>query len=136
MSELISIEELGAIRELGESGMTTAFEIRRATQITPDSLDYDPYTDLGDSDLDPSSEGATTGSAYGWFFSHIQNDVTEADGQIRTIDIHTLRYPVGTDIRPHDTIVRPDTGETYDVIDTNADDTWAEEGKASLRRSE
>lgn len=136
MSELISIEELSAIRSFGEMGMTTPFEIRRATQITPDSLDYDPYNDLGDDDLAPDSEGATTGSAYGWFFSHIQQDVTESDAQIRTIDIHTVRYPVGTDIRPHDTIRRTDSGETYDVVDTNADDTWAEEGKATLRRSE
>ena len=136
MSELLSISELGAIRELGETGMTTQFLIRRATVISPDSLDYDPYEDLGDDTLDPDGEGAVTGSAYGWFFSRIQQDVTEDSGEIRTIDIHTLRYPVGTDLMPHDVIERIDSGEKYDVIDTNADDTWAEEGKASLRRSE
>jgi V8-like Glu-specific endopeptidase len=137
---LLDDAELTAIRELGESGMTTLFVIKRASVITTDHVAYDAAYDYGDdelTDFDPvyQTEDEVT-QVSGWLVSRLVSDPTTGQGQLATVDLHTLRLPVGTDIRPNDIAARVDNGAEYVVIDTNSDDTWPEWLKANVRRRE
>lgn len=137
---LLDDAELAAIRELGVSGMTTLFTIRRATVITTSSPSYDAAYDYGDDEMtapDPVYQyGDDTIEVYGWLKSHLVSDPSSGQAQLSTVDLHVLRVPVGTDIRPSDLAERVDSGAQYVVIDTNSDDTWPEWTKANVRRRE
>lgn len=135
---LLDDSELAAIRELGESGMTTPFIIKRSSVITTSSPEYDPNYDYGDdelSDLDPVYQTDVL-EVNGWLVSRLQNDLSSGQGMLSAVDLHVLRLPWGTDIRPNDVAERVSNGEQYVVIDTNSDDTWAEWLKANVRRRE
>lgn len=139
-SPLLSPTALAAIRKIGEGQMTTEVQIIRSTLITVDSPEYDPEYDYGDDEFEPAEadlyEGQIVGDALAWFVSDLQRNIQSDQGQMTTIDIHTVRLPVGTDVRPQDIIRRVDNGEEFIVIDTNTGDTWAEKMKVSVRRRE
>jgi hypothetical protein len=136
---LLDDDEIAAIRELGESGMTTPFIISRASIITTSHPDYDPNYDLGDdwlSDPDPVYQSADMMEVNGWLVSKLVSDLSVGQAQLSDVDLHILRLPVGTDVRPNDIARRVDTNEEYIVIDTNSDDTWPEWLKTHVRRRE
>ena len=138
MEPILSTSELGAIRELGESMMTTQITILRKTVITTSSAEYDIYYDYGDDDYtDPEEvEQEEAFETTGWFVSSLQTQF-DADIDISTQGLHVVRLAVGTDIRPKDLIRRVDDTEVeYVVIDVNEDDTWPEWIRAMVRRSE
>lgn len=136
---LLTDEEIAAIRELGESGMTTPFIIKRATVVATSDPEYDPDYDYGDdllTDPDPVYQTEDVATVNGWLVSRLASDLSTAQGQLSAVDLHILRLPVGTDIRPNDLAERVGSGEQYVVIDTNSDDTWPEWTKANVRRRE
>jgi hypothetical protein len=145
-SPLLEQSELAAIREIGEDGMQTAFQIWRSTiqPEDPAAGGYNASTDYGDDQvndpvdvLEPDDGiGSPVATVYGWFFSQLQTNVVAGSGQLTVVDIHILRLPVGVDIRPEDHVRRVDNGNDYTVIDTNNDDTWPEWQKCTLRRRE
>jgi hypothetical protein len=136
---LLDDDEIAAIRELGESGMTTPFIISRASVITTSHPDYDPNYDYGDDMLtepDPVYQSADVMQVEGWLVSRLVTDLSVGQAMLSDVDLHVLRLPVGTDVRPSDIARRVDTGEEYLVVDTNSDDTWPEWLKAHVRRRE
>jgi hypothetical protein len=140
---LLSASALARIRKIGEHQMTTEVRILRQAPVlqSPSVGGYDPNYDFGDDDDDFSIyEGSTyegpSTTAFAWFFSTIQTSNEDVNGEIGTVDLHEIRLPVGTDVRVGDTIERVDNGEQYNVIDTNAGDTWAEKLRVNARRLE
>lgn len=136
---LLSDEEIAAIRELGEQGMTEPFIIARAGVITTSSPSYDPDYDYGDdmlTDPDPVYQSEDVATVDGWLVTRLVSEPTSGQGQLAVVDTHILRFPWGTDLRPNDVARRVATGEEYVVGDTNGDDTWAEWLKANVRRRE
>lgn len=139
---LLSATALAQIRKIGEGQMQTLVKILRTTAVVQDADDvgYDPNYDFGDDDVEREIyEGRsedTYGLALAWFSSTLQSTNEDGDDQIRTIDLHEIRLPVGTDVRVQDIIERVDNGEQWVVIDTNAGDTWAEKLKVHARRAE
>ena len=136
---LLSDSEIGAIRALGESGMTTPFIISRATVISTSHPSYDPAYDYGDDLLsaeDPVYQTEAVTQVNGWLVSRLESDLSTGQAQLSDVDLHILRLPVGTDVRPNDIATRADTSEAYLVIDTNTDDTWPEWTKSHVRRRE
>ena len=136
---LLTDDEIAAIRELGVSGMTTPFIISRAAVVTPSHPSYDAAYDYGDDLLtaaDPVYQSEDVATVDGWLVSRLASDLSTGQGQLADVDLHVLRLPVGTDVRPNDVATRQDTMEAYVVIDTNSDDTWPEWTKAHVRRRE
>lgn len=139
--EFLDASELAALRELADPYFTTPIEIYRPGTGPVDvaAPGYDPTQDYGDDEITfPDAEpGATPVAATtGWFFSTIQTAVDNSSGQVATIDLHQLRLKLGTNIRSQDIVKRLDSGETYVVVDTNAEDTWPDMLRAALRRRE
>lgn len=138
---LLSATALASIRKIGEAQLTTLVKIIRPVPVVqdPTQMSYDPNYDFGDDDdTFEIYEGAETtyNLASAWFHSTIQSTNVGDDQAIRTIDLHEIRFAVGTDVRVQDIIERVDTGEQWVVIDTNALDTWAEKLRVHARRAE
>lgn len=136
---LLDPSELAEIRALGEAGMTETFVIRRASVITTSHPSYDPDYDYGDDELtdpDPVYQTEDVTTVDGWLVSSLQSNLSTGQAQLAAVDLHVLRLPWGTDVRPSDEAERVANGERYVVIDTNGDDTWAEWLKANVRRRE
>lgn len=140
---MIDVSALNDIRELGEEGMTAEFVVTRSERdpiVDPTAPGYSPSTDYGDdtSGAYEPVDGALqpVGATTGWLVSRLVSNVSTGQGQVTTVDLHVLRMPWGTDVRPRDVVVSSDTGSEYFVVDTNGDDTWAEWLQANVRRRE
>jgi hypothetical protein len=147
---MFDADELRAFQEFAEPFFNTPIQIFRPllageawTSPTPPA-DYVPEYDFGDDEyVDPAIESDTTypiaggdGKLKAWFFSHLQQSVTDDSGQVATIDIHEIRLPIGTDLRPQDTVRSASSREDYVCVDTNAEDSYPDMLRAVLRRRE
>lgn len=138
MTGLISPEELAAIQSLGVLGLDTEVDIYRSGIVTIDSPQYDPQYDYGDDEPYPvgvAAAGRVT-TALAWFYSKLQTSISADEGQTGTIDLHEIRFAVGTDVRSRDIVRRTDNAEEYVVVDTNGDDTYQDMLRATARRRE
>ena len=145
---MFDADELRAFQEFAEPFFNTPIQIFRPPLAgeawpTPD-VGYIPMYDFGDDEyVDPAIESDTTypiaggdGKLKAWFFSHLQQNETDDSGQIATIDIHEIRLPIGTDLRPQDTVRSTSSREDYVCVDTNAEDSYPDMLRAILRRRE
>lgn len=138
---MIDASELAGLQELAEPFFVTPVEIYRPGSGPVDTAapEYDPAYDYGDDEITfpDAEEGAEAiASVDGWFYSTIQSNVADSSGQNAVIDIHQVRFKIGTDIRSQDIVKRVDTGDTFVVIDTNVEDSWPDMVRASTRRRE
>jgi len=141
---LVDEEALDALASFAEDGMVTPTAVYRS------SSDVDPDTgqigsnELGD-DVEVVVENVAPESLpepvpqphdplLGWFHSELQQQATEDDGQVATVDVHELRLPRDADIKAGDEVRNLTTGEFYQVIDVNDGDTYRVQTRASLRR--
>lgn len=132
-------EWMDAIRETGESFMIDTIEVyRHADDVVPWEAE-DPAIDYGDDEVDfvdPEEHvEAYVGQFKAWVVSKMDRSITISDGQIQLLHDHTVRVPIGSDIRPRDTVLFSD-GERKTVYDTNKPDTWDEWMKVVLRGTE
>ena len=141
--------ELRAFQEFSEPFFNTPIQIFRPllageAWTSPEPAGYVPMYDFGDDEyVDPAIESDTTypiaggdGKLLAWFFSHLQQNVSDDSGQVATIDIHEIRLPVGTNLLPLDTVRDTASGENYLCVDTNAEDSYPDMMRAILRRRE
>lgn len=156
MDPILSAEEMGELRTIGEAMMTSPVMVLRSRLVAVGDSGYDPQYaygddesqyDYGDDAVQPI-EGfsgypepddivaGADGSLKAWFVSKLQIDIQNGTGEIATIDEHVVRLPVGTNIRPDDTLRMISSGADYHVVDANDDDTWPEWLKAIVRRAE
>jgi hypothetical protein len=149
MDPLLSVEELEAIRQVGESGMVTPVEIYRQGVIKPFdpvystyAAGYDPNYDYGDDELSStlgsweSPDGPITAMNVWILTNPLTKDFSDDDGMLGIANQLTIRFPVGSNIAANDIVKVVAGGREYTVVDVNDDDTWTEWGKASLRRRE
>src|SRR4051812_42038408 len=96
MSPLLSTNQLHALQQVGELGMTATVEIRPATtDIGLDSGD-DPYGSIETTSLVPTT-------VKGWLVGTWALSRGRGAGDIDTTTAYHLRLPVGTPIEPGDT---------------------------------
>lgn len=139
---LVDDEALDALSEIAEDGMQTPVEVHRADATVDPETGQSGSNELGD-DVEEYIEGQTDDQrsaavwvGMGWFHSNLQTQVTDADGQVATVDIHELRLPRAADIKAGDEVVNLKTGDWYLVVDTNDGDTYRVQTRATLRRRE
>ena len=129
---MIDQSDLEDIRELGEEAMVTEFTITRAVPIVPDPSQpgYNASTDYGDDELGTFTpvDGPIqpVGVTAGWFVSRLAPALNTEGQSLSSIQHLEIRMPWGTDVKPQDVLVSSDTGDEYIVVDTNADNAWAE----------
>ena len=137
---LLSANALASIRRIGEGQMVTEVEIYRTTVIEVGGTGYDVNYDYGDDELldaEVSEYDEPVGTALAWIQTpSLVREATSEDDQITTVDIHEIKFPIGTDIRVHDVVKRVDNGEEFVIVDTNAGDTWASKLRTTARHRE
>lgn len=122
MAELITSSELGALREVVELGMQTEVSVLSLTDVEVD-------------DGDTQQVWAETASVKGWLWEPVDYPRGGVVGGVRG-EAHEFRLylPIGTDLHVGDRVGVE--GEIYNVVNTNASNTYQTELRASLRRLE
>jgi hypothetical protein len=119
---LLSDTELAAFRDVALQGMQTPIDIwRRASVETDDGQ---------------ASVWAYSSSTQAWIYSTPTAVQSEVSGKIVTINTYRMFCPVGTDIVASDRVVDGNSGQTYIVSDTIAENTWNAMLRVSLRYAE
>lgn len=131
---LINATTVHGLGELARRAMQTPVVINRR------NVEYQGSTivsdDLGDDEVsyDATTESTST-TVYGSLSTNFANNVqVEQDGALVTIDMYKLILPVGTDIRPGDSVLAG--GDTYAVADVSLESTWQALLVVSMRKLE
>ena len=122
MAELITASELGALREVVETGMQTDVAILSLETVeTTDGDDTTVWVEIA--------------SVKGWLWEPVDYPRGGVVGGVRG-EAHEFRLyvPIGTDLHVGDRIGVTD--DIYNVTNTNASNTYQTELRASLRRLE
>lgn len=117
---LVSESELEALRQVAESSFPTDVTIYRQTRTTTSEGSVSAWTRV------------TT--VKGWLKEETTPPVGDVGGVQATVPVYRLNVPVGTDIQAGDR-VRIE-GATYEVNDTNSEDSYLTHVTARLRRRE
>ena len=137
---MLDADELDAIRSLADPFFETDIVVYRAGYVDPENDVPPPLYDFGDDEPDlmsVESEGHEVTRLAVWFLSRLQSQTAgTADAALATVDQHIVRAPVGSDIEAGDRMLVEGTGNVYQVVDTNNDDTWPEMMKIIVRRQE
>lgn len=123
MTSLVSASQMNALRSVAELGMQSTVIITRHTYD-----DTNPYTD------DEVVITTTTKTVKGWLRSTPVGDINNVNGQQAVVPNSRLFVPVGTDIRPRDTVTID--GNDYTVQDATTENTWKVLIRAQLERVE
>jgi len=133
-------DELAGLQELALPYFDTDVIVYRAGYVDVENDSPIPVYDWGDDEPDVVSvegEGHEVERVSVWFYSRLQSRTAgTADAALATVDEHIVRAPVGTDIQSGDRLLVEDSGNAYQVVDTNNDDTWPEMMKVIVRRQE
>lgn len=131
--KLLSDAQLAAVQNVAKLGMQTDVTIWPRSTTTGLEVTDGPYgSSVSFSEL---PETATeTATVKGMFHSQPTPTPDVDSGQLVTVNTFRLWVPVGTRIYPGDQVVI--TGNTYQVTDTTADETWPAFLECSLRRAE
>jgi hypothetical protein len=121
MRHLLTDRQLGALREVAESGMTTDVQIIRQAMVRDSSPNGDDYI-----------TETTVTTVKGWLYSTPTPERTVDGGSIITANTYRLFVPVGTDVQNSDVVVV--NNDRYTVSDTDHESTWNPMLTVSLRR--
>lgn len=133
-----SSSELVAMQEAALPGMQTDVEIGRQTPTAtggiPSSNDYGDDVETYPVITDPANPSQPL-IVKGWLFQKVTPVAEENTGAIVTVNTVRLYVPLGTPIKPGDTVhvVNDPDAIEYVVADTNNEITWKAWITCSLR---
>jgi hypothetical protein len=117
---LVSAQELGALRAVAESGMTTPASVYRRSVVTDANGQHSTW--------------ALQGTILGWMFSEPTPVITLNAGEQALVNTYRWFCPVGTDIISGDKLLVG--AAEFTVSDTNTESTYLPLLRCSLRRAE